>query len=122
MKSVVILFSIAAIAAGCRGNTKKIGLAETQLRGLATAIDAYEVDNDHFPTNLTVLGGRPPFGMPYTKAQDSLVDPWGTPYSYSVHSNRYDLRSAGPDLRLQTADDVMLRKETPNQQPEGIHR
>lgn len=122
MKSVILLIMVAAIAAGCRGNSKKVSLAESQLRGLATAIDAYEVDNDHFPTNLTVLGGRPPFGVPYTKARDSLVDPWGTPYSYAVHSNRYDLISAGPDGRLGTADDVMLRKETPNQQPEGIRR
>lgn len=116
MKHVVLLFIIAVLAAGCHGKSKKIGLAEAQLRGLATAIDAYEVDNDHLPTNLTVLGGNPPFGMPYLKLQDSIVDPWGTPYSYSVRSNGYDIKSPGPDRKLQTEDDVMIRKGTPNHQ------
>ena len=98
---------------------KQTSIAQGQLHAIATAIDVYEVDADHLPTNLTVLGGNPPFGMPYVKPRDSLVDPWGKPYCYSVYSNRYDLRSAGPDGRLQTRDDVIFREGAPNKPSEA---
>jgi hypothetical protein len=47
---------------------------------------------------------------------DALRDPWGSPYSYTfaVPGNPYliEVRSAGPDRKLDTADDVLVWKSS----------
>src|SRR5262245_13019715 len=43
-----------------------------------------------------------PFGQP-------LVDQWGRPFVYELIADEYQLTSAGPDKRAQTADDISFR-------------
>jgi type II secretory pathway pseudopilin PulG len=120
MRTTPILWLMGASAimtVGCSVQKQKQATARLQLAGLATAIDAYEVDKEHLPINLSVLAGNPPFGGPYIKATDSRVDTWGTAYCYAIQSNHYDLRSAGPDKKLRTDDDIVLKERTPNQTP-----
>ena len=42
--------------------------------------------------------------------RDLAIDHWGTPYVYEVNEelNRYRLISAGPDMEVGTADDLMI--------------
>jgi type II secretory pathway pseudopilin PulG len=109
-----IVTALLLIGCGCGRQAKRVDLAQEQLQALATAIDIYDVDREQLPGKLEVLGGNPPFGAPYLKAKDSLIDPWGTPYWYDTNSVPYDLRSAGPDRRLKTEDDITPRSRTPN--------
>jgi hypothetical protein len=42
--------------------------------------------------------------------QGELVDPWGTPYFFhQLSAMHMEIRSAGPDKRLWTADDLVVR-------------
>jgi hypothetical protein len=41
-------------------------------------------------------------------APDGL-DPWGTPYQLSQQQDSLVIRSAGPDLRYETGDDVLVK-------------
>ena len=100
--------------AGCSDQRKETATAQTQLSSLATAIEAYESDNGIYPPNLKSLGGNPPSVASYVKAQEWLLDPWNTLYSYSASSNGYDLRSAGPDRKIGSPDDITLKKRIPN--------
>ena len=67
--------------------------------------------NDEITRALT---GRNPLQLafippahPAINARGELCDRWGTPYSFHpVAADRIDVRSAGPDKRLFTADDV----------------
>lgn len=36
------------------------------------------------------------------------LDPWNNPYQYAGESNHFTLRSAGPDRKINTADDVVF--------------
>lgn len=50
-----------------------------------------------------------PKGHPALGAQGRLVDRWGTPYWFHARGDgAFDVRSAGPDKSLFTADDVAL--------------
>ncbi len=51
----------------------------------------------------------PPEGMPLN-AQGELVDQWGTPYFFhQLSRDKMEVRSAGPDKVMWTADDVIAR-------------
>ncbi len=51
----------------------------------------------------------PPEGMSLNP-QGELVDPWGTPYFFhQLSRDRMEVRSAGPDKVMWTADDVITR-------------
>ena len=91
--------------------------AQTQISTLGTALDAFEVDTGSYPRGTDALAQllvAPPdvtnWRGPYLKS-DIPLDPWGHPYSYEypgrVNQNGYDLRSAGPDGQLGTADDIV---------------
>jgi hypothetical protein len=54
------------------------------IQALATAIDAYEVDNGHFPNDLRCLlvnPGAPNWNGPYYRGNDNFYDVWETPTS-----------------------------------------
>lgn len=49
-------------------------------------------------------------GDPHVNAAGEFCDPWGTPYFFHALSAReMEIRSAGPDKRMWTADDIVLR-------------
>ena len=58
-------------------------------------------------------------GSPYPKdrnelirklkiSKDKLVDKWGNPIQYQLEGKHYTLRSAGPDKKLNTSDDLVI--------------
>ena len=44
------------------------------------------------------------------KSRDVLGDFWGTPVQYSITNGTHGLRSAGPDKKLGTQDDLVIMK------------
>jgi hypothetical protein len=48
-----------------------------------------------------------PEGHPALDAEGRLVDRWGVPlFFHALGGGRYELRSAGPDRKMWTADDI----------------
>ncbi len=85
--------------------------ARTQIEMLATALDAYRLDNGRYPTTaqgLDALWERPRLDPPPNWRQPYLrkavpLDPWGRPYVYrspgTVNPHAFDLLSLGADGR-----------------------
>jgi len=66
-------------------------------------VQHYEDENRRLPDSLDDLE------IPQSKR----LDPWGTPYDYRLTSGAkmgFDLVSAGPDLQLDTEDDMQLSR------------
>jgi len=62
--------------------------------------------NGHNPRQANFI--EPAAGM-HMNAQGELVDPWGTPYFFhQLSGTRMEIRSAGPDKILWTADDLVV--------------
>lgn len=100
-----------------RTEQARVAAAQTQIATFGTALDAFEVDTGHYPHGSDGLNQlvAPPSDAagwrgPYLK--DNIPpDPWGHPYVYEcpgrLSPSGYDIRSAGPDGQLGTADDIV---------------
>jgi general secretion pathway protein G len=116
---LVILATLAAIIVPKftgRSEQAKIAAAQTEIKGVETALDAFEVDNGYFPQGanaLLQLTEKPADASnwkgPYLK-KALKVDPWKNPYIYvspGVHNTSgYDLSSMGPDGKVGGDDDI----------------
>ena len=109
---VVILGILAAVVvpklAG-RIRPSEVSAARASIMGIETALDLYEVDNGGYPASLNNLiqsAGEPNWNGPYFKSGRLPIDPWGTPFGYTVKDNGYEIRSAGPDRQMGSADDI----------------
>ncbi len=99
-----------------RTEQARVTAAQTQIATFGTALDSFEVDTGSYPRGQDGLQQllTPPADVtgwrgPYLKS-DIPLDPWAHPYTYEfpgrVNVNGYDIRSAGPDGQLGTADDI----------------
>jgi general secretion pathway protein G len=116
---LVILATLAAIVVPKftgRSEQARVTAAKTEISGMETALEAFEVDNGYYPESdggLKDLWEKPDDldnWRPYlTKPIDA--DPWGNPYIYVYpgkhNEHGYDLSSAGPDGRDGTDDDIV---------------
>jgi general secretion pathway protein G len=100
-----------------RTEQARITATQTQISTFGTALDAFEVDTGSYPRgqdglNQLLVAPADVTGWrgPYLKS-DIPLDPWQHPYVYEypgrVNANGYDVRSAGPDGQLGTADDLV---------------
>jgi general secretion pathway protein G len=103
-----LLASIAAPRVSQYLRKAKVGTAKIQVDALGAAVDAFHLDTDRFPTTtegLHALLERPEglstWDGPYLKKRDSLIDPWGQPYSYRNpgRNGEFDILSLGSDHR-----------------------
>jgi general secretion pathway protein G len=99
-----------------RTEQARITAAQSQIATFGTALDAFEVDNGHYPRGkdgLLELVQQPrdsdKWKGPYLKS-DIPNDPWGRPYAYEYPGRRdpnsYEIISLGPDGREGTEDDI----------------
>jgi len=87
----------------------KDATAKSQIEMLGAALDAYRLDNGHYPTTeqgLNALWEKPTIDPPPNWRAPYLrkpvpLDPWGNPYAYlfpgQVNPQGYDLVSYGED-------------------------
>jgi general secretion pathway protein G len=88
----------------------KVSAAKAQIEIFATALDAYRLDNDYYPSTTQGLAALQaiPQGQPLPRnwrgpylRKAPPQDPWGKPYSYvcpgQVNPQSYDLSSLGRD-------------------------
>jgi general secretion pathway protein G len=117
----MIIAVCAVIATQMKRNVDlaKSARAVNDCRFYGAQLEAYRARHGSFPT--TEQGLRALIGEPWA-ASDSqskpilhsipeiIPDDWGTPYIYRSpgmrHPGGYDLFSAGPDRRADTADDI----------------
>ena len=109
---LVVIAVIAILASLVAPNVfQHVGTARSQVEMLATALDAYRLDNGHYPSTtqgLTALVSAPTdeaatgWRGPYLRRAVPL-DPWGKPYQYrypgEANPTGFDLLSFGADGR-----------------------
>jgi general secretion pathway protein G len=109
---LVILGLLAAIATP--QVMKYLGQAKTdtallQIENLGVTLDLYKLDNGDYPSEqqgLDALLKQPPnapnWNGPYTRKDQSLIDPWGKKYFYKYpgEHGEFDLYSLGSDHKV----------------------
>lgn len=111
---VAILGILAAVVVGNfsqHGEKARIKATRASIAAISTQIDVYQLDTGRYPAsldNLLTSSGEPNWSGPYLRGgKDSLVDAWGTPFSYKASSETgYKVISAGPDLQMGSEDDI----------------
>jgi general secretion pathway protein G len=110
-----ILVSGLAVSLSGRSQEAMITRARADISGhLRLALDLFEQDLGRYPTNEEGLAalvqdtGDPRWKGSYLTS-GLVPDPWNNPYQYQIdpmNPRRYLLRSAGPDGRMGTDDDI----------------
>jgi general secretion pathway protein G len=111
MVVVVILGILAALVVPqvmSRPDQAKVTVAQGDIKGIASALDMYKLDNHAYPSTQQGLEAlvKKPSGNPTAKNwnRDGYlkrvpVDPWGNPYQYLAPGTKgaFDLYSLGAD-------------------------
>ncbi len=110
---VAILGILAAVVVGNfgqHGDNARIKATRASIAAIATQVDVYQLDTGRYPSsldNLLTSSGEPNWNGPYLRGgKSSIVDAWGTPFSYKQESGSYKIVSAGKDLQMGTEDDL----------------
>jgi Type II secretion system (T2SS), protein G len=91
-------------------NIEKSALAHAELETIATALESYRREHGAYP-ELKSEGELIDRLNPRYLARIIRVDPWHQPYSYEGTRTGFVLRSAGPDGKADTGDDVTLSRD-----------
>src|SRR6266576_2425488 len=88
-------------------NVEKSARARAELESIATALEAFRRERGSYlasKSQATLIDNLNPRFLPRV----IRVDPWHQPYEYEGTSTSFVLRSAGPDEKPNTADDVVI--------------
>ncbi|MEA2166228.1 MAG: Type secretion system protein [Thermoanaerobaculia bacterium] len=91
------------------------------LRSVATAIEAYSTDENHYPKVMSYDALKPVLSPTYIRDLPEK-DAWGTPYRYAVSNDgaHYRLVSAGADHQFEGGSDMIALFDEKNRPP-AIH-
>jgi len=82
------------------GATRK-AISLQRIETIGRGIEKYNVINGHLPEKLTDL-------VPAYVSAPTLIDPWGTPYTYRQQADRYNVIGFTPDHKVDT-ELILLR-------------
>jgi hypothetical protein len=90
-------------------NIEKSARARAELESMATALEAFRRERGSYLTSKSqaaLVDNLNPRFLPRV----IRVDPWHQPYEYEGTRTSFVLRSAGPDEKPNTADDVVISR------------
>jgi general secretion pathway protein G len=113
--SAILLFIVALlfIASQVRiyhPNHPHSGATQTMITSIKMGLEMHKVDCGAFPTvdaglkSLVTDAGAPGWKGPYLKHLPT--DAWGQVFRYSLTNGKVQIRSAGPDMKFDTVDDI----------------
>ena len=88
-------------------NVEKTARARAELELIATALESYRRERGSYLEEKSEARLVDLLNPRYL-ARVIRVDPWHQPYEYEGQANTFVLRSAGPDGKANTADDILL--------------
>ena len=115
---LLVVTGMLASARECRAeetDASRKATALAHMKQLATAMGYLQADCGELPTDQQGLGslladpGFKGWNGPYIQGALPL-DPWKSSYRYRLTKDYYELRSAGPDQKFDTADDITPSK------------
>src|SRR5947209_2022023 len=90
-------------------NAEKTSRARAELESIATALESFRRERGSYPESKSEAALIDNLN-PHYLSRVIRVDPWHQPYEYEGTSSSYVLRSAGPDEKVNTADDVIISR------------
>lgn len=91
-------------------NKEKAALARAELETIVTALESFRRERGFYvraETEAVLIDQLNPRYL----GRVIRVDPWHKPYEYEGTQDRFTLRSAGPDLKSNTSDDIVIAKD-----------
>lgn len=88
-------------------NAEKTSRARAELETIATALESFRRERGAYPESKTEAALIDSLNPRYLK-RAVRIDPWHQPYEYEGTRTSFVLRSAGPDEKANTADDVTV--------------
>lgn len=88
-------------------NAEKTSRARAELELIATALESFRRERGVYPESKTEAALIDNLNPRYLK-RVVRIDPWHRPYEYEGTRTSFVLRSAGPDEKTNTADDVTV--------------
>jgi len=101
-----IMAFLLAVTHGDSGPDSRNTATRASMMSIETAIQTYEIMTGEFPKDIEDLTN--PVGT-FEKGilkKGVLNDAWGTPFQIKFNGDEYEIRSAGPDKIMGTADDL----------------
>lgn len=105
---ITILAVLAGVAVQNLAGTSeesRIAAARTSIGTIEQAARTYEIRAGKYPDSMEALF-QPMGDRPALLDDKAKADPWGTPYSLRRSDKGIEIRSAGPDGQMNTADDI----------------
>ena len=90
-------------------NAEKSSRARAELESIATALESFRRERGSYLESKSEAALIDNLN-PHYLARVIRVDPWHHPYEYEGTTTSFVLRSAGPDEKLNTPDDVILSR------------
>jgi Type II secretion system (T2SS), protein G len=90
-------------------NVEKAARARAELESIATALDAFRRERGSYLESKSEAALIDHLN-PRFLARVIRIDPWNQPYEYEGTRTSFVLRSAGPDEKPNTADDVLISR------------
>lgn len=114
MLVLVIIAAIAGIAVvniGGFQNRAYERVAKTEISNLKSALESYRLEVGSYPQQLSALHEQPsdladPTKWLQLRKEPIKPDPWGHEYEYTLSGTDFEIRSAGPDGKSGTEDDI----------------
>lgn len=109
---IAILVSLTGMGIARQQKITRINATRVNITCVATAVKLYETNVGHIPDSLENLirkSGEPNWAGPYLESANGRVPPdaWGGEFVYAKQADgAFELRSAGPDRQINTADDI----------------
>jgi len=88
-------------------NAEKTSRARAELEVIATALESFKRERGAYPESKTQAALIDNLNPRYLK-RVVRIDPWHQPYEYEGSRTSFVLRSAGPDEKANTSDDVTV--------------
>jgi len=88
-------------------NAEKTSRARAELEVIATALESFKRERGAYPESKTQAALIDSLNPRYLK-RVVRIDPWHQPYEYEGSRTSFVLRSAGPDEKANTSDDVTV--------------
>lgn len=105
-----VLASIAVMNLGGTGEEARIKATQSDIATIQGAVSTYEIRTGKYPSSIDDLA-KEMDGQKGLLDASALTDKWGTKYSFKNEGGGYfEIRSAGPDTAMNTADDIFNSK------------
>lgn len=109
--TVLLALGVGCVGVVCclhiRDASARCECTRTQINAIQNAVELYARNhNGTYPMDLSVFLPKKDEVVCFFGNGETLRDAWGTEFAYTSDGKTFSIRSAGPDMKLGTRDDI----------------